>query len=267
MQYEDDIAFQRAILANPADTTLKLVYADWLQDRADPRAEYIRRRLEIRPWSEVDAPSVEDAYQELRALALRIDPKWVAFMNTFAEPFAPNGFTFGEQMGTRGTIWHFESQYREADTWSATLVADAAFLDTTFEPTYASDYGGIPGGGFLCDALPGTSPFTAKSVLAALKVSAEYLADGQPIPERCFIHQNYEAQRLTHYDEDEMSGVHGELKRYVANGELWYLRLTVEEMQDPVGDYSLDAVLTLGRSPHSNRLVGAIGFPIDRCRG
>jgi uncharacterized protein (TIGR02996 family) len=47
MQYEDDIAFQRAILANPSDTTLKLVYADWLQDRSDPRAEYVRLQIEI----------------------------------------------------------------------------------------------------------------------------------------------------------------------------------------------------------------------------
>lgn len=47
MQYEDDIAFQRAILANPSDTTLKLVYADWLQDRADPRAEFVRLQIQL----------------------------------------------------------------------------------------------------------------------------------------------------------------------------------------------------------------------------
>src|SRR5437870_4608015 len=47
MQYDDDIAFQRAILAAPSDTTLKLVYADWLQERDDPRADYIRLQLKI----------------------------------------------------------------------------------------------------------------------------------------------------------------------------------------------------------------------------
>lgn len=47
MHHADDIAFQRAILANLADTTLKLVYADWLQDRDDPRAEYVRLRVQL----------------------------------------------------------------------------------------------------------------------------------------------------------------------------------------------------------------------------
>ena len=66
MQYDDDIAFQRAILANPADTTLKLVYADWLQDRGDPRAEYVR--LQVQLHTQVNtAAAVEAAPQDLAA--------------------------------------------------------------------------------------------------------------------------------------------------------------------------------------------------------
>jgi uncharacterized protein (TIGR02996 family) len=45
VHYDDDAAFQRAILANPADTTLKFVYADWRQERDDLRAEFVRLQV------------------------------------------------------------------------------------------------------------------------------------------------------------------------------------------------------------------------------
>jgi uncharacterized protein (TIGR02996 family) len=38
----DDEAFLRAIIAAPGDSTTRLVYADWLEERGDPRAEYLR---------------------------------------------------------------------------------------------------------------------------------------------------------------------------------------------------------------------------------
>jgi uncharacterized protein (TIGR02996 family) len=41
MLHTDD-DFQRAIEAQPGDRTLRLVFADWLEERADPRAELIR---------------------------------------------------------------------------------------------------------------------------------------------------------------------------------------------------------------------------------
>ncbi|MBN9121631.1 MAG: TIGR02996 domain-containing protein [Planctomycetes bacterium] len=43
MRYEDDITFQRAILANPADTTLKLVYADWLHGPGPAHQNSLKR--------------------------------------------------------------------------------------------------------------------------------------------------------------------------------------------------------------------------------
>ncbi|MCI0701325.1 MAG: TIGR02996 domain-containing protein [Planctomycetia bacterium] len=39
----DEAAFLRAIQANPADSTAKLVYADWLDEHGEQeRAEYVR---------------------------------------------------------------------------------------------------------------------------------------------------------------------------------------------------------------------------------
>jgi len=41
-----DETFLRAILANPSDTSLPLVYADWLEERGDPRGACIRQHPE-----------------------------------------------------------------------------------------------------------------------------------------------------------------------------------------------------------------------------
>jgi len=43
----DDRDFLRAILADPVDNALRLVYADWLEERGDPRAEYLRLQAEL----------------------------------------------------------------------------------------------------------------------------------------------------------------------------------------------------------------------------
>lgn len=50
----DEQGFLNAIRANPADDTARLVYADWLDERGDMRANLLRRECElIRLWAEV----------------------------------------------------------------------------------------------------------------------------------------------------------------------------------------------------------------------
>jgi uncharacterized protein (TIGR02996 family) len=43
----DEQSFLQAILANPDDDTLRLIYADWLEERGDPRGEFIRVQIEL----------------------------------------------------------------------------------------------------------------------------------------------------------------------------------------------------------------------------
>jgi uncharacterized protein (TIGR02996 family) len=40
--------FLNAILERPEDDTLKLIYADWLEERGDPRGEYLRWMMKVR---------------------------------------------------------------------------------------------------------------------------------------------------------------------------------------------------------------------------
>ena len=44
----DEEHFLQAISASPDDNLVRLVYADWLDERGDPRAEFVRLQVELR---------------------------------------------------------------------------------------------------------------------------------------------------------------------------------------------------------------------------
>ena len=54
----DDEAFVRAIVAAPGDDLPRLVYADWLDDRGDPRGAYLRAEAAwATPWKDDTRPA------------------------------------------------------------------------------------------------------------------------------------------------------------------------------------------------------------------
>lgn len=65
----DDLeaTFLAAIAANPNDAEARSVYADWLDERGDPRGEYLR----------IEA-LLHEGPPKLRALRDTIDPTWIA---------------------------------------------------------------------------------------------------------------------------------------------------------------------------------------------
>jgi uncharacterized protein (TIGR02996 family) len=42
MLMAEEDGFLRALLASPSDNALRLVFADWLEERADPRGLFLR---------------------------------------------------------------------------------------------------------------------------------------------------------------------------------------------------------------------------------
>lgn len=72
----DDDAFIRKIVDSPGDDLPRLVYADWLDERDDPRGAYLRAELEwAKPWRDGNLPNDASAVQ---ALAVGLDALWVA---------------------------------------------------------------------------------------------------------------------------------------------------------------------------------------------
>lgn len=65
----EDEALLRGVIDRPGDDTARLVYADWLDERDDPRGAYLR--------AEREAAATGDA-SRLTELAIGLDPVWVA---------------------------------------------------------------------------------------------------------------------------------------------------------------------------------------------
>ncbi len=64
----------QAVVAAPTDDGLRLTYADWLEDRADPRSDYLRAELDVFHQETGGARAVD----HLRQIAVGLDPVWVA---------------------------------------------------------------------------------------------------------------------------------------------------------------------------------------------
>jgi uncharacterized protein (TIGR02996 family) len=72
-----EAGFLQAIQAAPNDIETRLVYADWLEDRGDPRAEFLRLHADLKPLPP-DHPHRFPAEQELSRLRVGLDPEWLA---------------------------------------------------------------------------------------------------------------------------------------------------------------------------------------------
>ena len=69
-------AFLAAIAANPADGLTRRVYADWLDEHADPRGEYLRELCAAAGWAE--CPDRDTVTARLREMGRTLDDDWVA---------------------------------------------------------------------------------------------------------------------------------------------------------------------------------------------
>jgi uncharacterized protein (TIGR02996 family) len=70
-------AFLQEIAANPADDAPRLVYADWLEERDDPRGRYLRAEVELARLAEGD-PAYAGREAELQELREAVEPEWLA---------------------------------------------------------------------------------------------------------------------------------------------------------------------------------------------
>jgi uncharacterized protein (TIGR02996 family) len=79
----DETAFLRAIAENPNDESYRLVFADWLEERGDRRAEFLRLECALRRMTgwEDDYLDLQARWWELRA---ELDPTWLAVLGQYA---------------------------------------------------------------------------------------------------------------------------------------------------------------------------------------
>src|SRR5579872_2897546 len=114
-------AFIQAIIENPDDESLRLIYADWLDERNDPRGEFIRVQCELAGMSE-DDPRRADLETRERHLLARHEEKWV-------EPLRHLAGDWDDTLQKFGWKWAFRQGFVEAVGLTAgTFIRAAADL-------------------------------------------------------------------------------------------------------------------------------------------
>jgi uncharacterized protein (TIGR02996 family) len=86
--------FIQAILADPDDTTIRLVYADWLEERGDPRGELLRLEAALMGLPG-EAERWEGMAARIRELRATIDRDWLTALGR--SPVELCGQRFGFQ--------------------------------------------------------------------------------------------------------------------------------------------------------------------------
>lgn len=71
----DEAGFLQAILDSPDDDGIRLIYADWLEERGDPRGEFIRLQCHLARLATNDQSWAELANKEAALLAHH-EPSW-----------------------------------------------------------------------------------------------------------------------------------------------------------------------------------------------
>jgi uncharacterized protein (TIGR02996 family) len=72
----DEFPFLRALYHRPDDDGLRLIYADWLDDRGDPRGEYLRREVESRGRTG-SGKRKSELSARVAELAANLDSRWL----------------------------------------------------------------------------------------------------------------------------------------------------------------------------------------------
>lgn len=76
----EEISFLKQIESDLGDDSSRLVYADWLEERGDVRAEYLR--LDVQITSDDDSTAdTPDSITRIEELTETIDPDWLAVVS------------------------------------------------------------------------------------------------------------------------------------------------------------------------------------------
>jgi uncharacterized protein (TIGR02996 family) len=119
----EDAAFIRAIREQPDDETTRLVYADWLDDRSDPRAEYLRAEAAWATLPTSDERS-RPLFRRVSQLAASLEPEWFATVSQMGH--------FARQAWERvGLVWEPHRTERTTDPVREWLAAKEE-LENTF---------------------------------------------------------------------------------------------------------------------------------------
>jgi uncharacterized protein (TIGR02996 family) len=112
---KQDEAFLRAIIENPDDDGLRLMYADWLEEHGDPRGEFIRVQVALAGMPE-HYPRRGELEARERALLKEHRVEWLGPLRDLAEDrqFQPGARFcrgFVEELTVKATVFLEEAEH------------------------------------------------------------------------------------------------------------------------------------------------------------
>ena len=140
-RYREEQIFIREILFEPTDLSARLVYADWLEERQDPRAQMLRIDVELQ-----EPPSSDLRYQSLLQERLKLLPKldreWVNLLALAPIERCPGSTkSYDQQTSSDGSEPEIvEMRYRCPKRWEnlkpSEEAADARFCNECERTVY-----------------------------------------------------------------------------------------------------------------------------------
>jgi uncharacterized protein (TIGR02996 family) len=110
----DHVDFLQEIAALPEDDIPRLIYADWLEERGDPRAEFIRVQCELAAMDRDDERREELEYRE-RDLLFEHEDEWVGRIAKIATSWVfYRGFVHYVVMPVSRFLQHAETMFELA---------------------------------------------------------------------------------------------------------------------------------------------------------
>lgn len=118
--------FLRAIIDNPDDDSLRLIFADWLEERGDPRAEFIRIQCELArqcpsksvfllswPGRDRNSGGIDGRlWSGQRQLLVRYEKVWLGSLHRLLKGWRfHRGFVDQAAMGVRQFLEHAETVF------------------------------------------------------------------------------------------------------------------------------------------------------------
>ena len=120
MSHEEQ--FLDEIQETPHDPVARLVYADWLEERGDPRAEVIRVREQLKSLSPVDKSywDLKDCFREMQQ---QHDPQWLAALE-YDAVYRPSLATLSDDRHQR---WRWVEEFIEL--WHEPLTRASGYTE------------------------------------------------------------------------------------------------------------------------------------------
>jgi uncharacterized protein (TIGR02996 family) len=109
----DDVTLCKAVQANPNDEVMRLVYADWLEDHGDVRADFLRLLVAIKRQPPSERRASQQRLTELRA---QIDPTWFGQVMSIADRFY-----LGDTQGAWDALIAVGDKVREAPLYQQAI--------------------------------------------------------------------------------------------------------------------------------------------------